>query len=317
MTYTNLSNIHSSDIENENLPYISIIIPTRNVKTTLKRCLNAIFKQSYPKSKFEVIIVNNGLTDDALEIKKDFPQIKYVHEKKQGIPFTYNAGLAVAKGSVIIYTNDDCIVDGKWMESLVSGFFKVPKVIGVGGPVYPFNVNGLSKKFLSNLSLLLATYDEGERMKYTECLNTGNCAFRREIFEKFRFDENLRRGVDSSFCKDLVRAGYRLLYLPQAKVYHIIKPYQIGIKYVLKRAFYFAVGGVLPNYRKRLSKSKPIFLRIRMLRYIIGQLVQHLFHFLKSPSFNNCYRLFESGIFPLVFTITFADLLPVDVLHGR
>jgi GT2 family glycosyltransferase len=236
----------------------------------------------------------------------DFPQIKYVYEAKRGIPITRNIGIKVAKGSIIMYTDDDCVVHEGWMKNLVNGLRKNPFVVGAGGPIYPLIDKKVTKKYLPEL--VLGIFDEGQETGLTECLNTGNVAFRREIFDSFKFDETFRRGSDTEFCRELVDTGYKLLYVPNAKVYHRIGHGQIGIPYAIRRAFHYAVGFELPHYRKRLRGSNRVFQRIKTLRYIIGQIIQNYLRFLRRPSLNTLYRLSSGGIFPLLLVITFADL---------
>ena len=55
---------------NRELPYVSIVIPTLNRKKHLKNCLTSLYKMDYPKSKFEVIVVDNGCIDDTKEMVK-------------------------------------------------------------------------------------------------------------------------------------------------------------------------------------------------------------------------------------------------------
>jgi glycosyltransferase involved in cell wall biosynthesis len=96
----------------EELPFVSIIVPTLNRKVYLRNCLDSLLKLDYPKTKLEIVVVDNGSTDGTTEmVHKEFPQVVVVLEKRRNSCFARNAGWKNAKGQIIAYTDDDCVVD--------------------------------------------------------------------------------------------------------------------------------------------------------------------------------------------------------------
>lgn len=283
----------------EVLPFVSIVICTLNRRVLLKDCLSSIFALDYPKTNFEVIIVDGGSTDSTRSLMMDFPEIRFLTETRFGLAHARNTGAKHAKGSIIVFTDDDCIVDKQWLRNLVSAFQISSSIIGVGGPVYPANPEIIPKKLLVEAALGL--FYEGEKAKLVDNVITSNVAFKREAFIVARFDESLgitRRGnllvsgEDIDFCRSLKRAGYNFLYNPKARVYHQISPSRVNASYILKRALHNAV-----SYQKRLLKwecADASIPRIKAIRYIVGQIVQNFSSFLRKRSFSTCYVLIVS-----------------------
>ena len=255
----------------EFLPFVSIVIPTFNRKKLLEKCLNSLFKMDYPKSKFEVIVVDGGSTDGtALMIKRKFPMAKLVVEKRRGRSFARNTGWKYAKGQFVAYTDDDCVVDRFWLRSLMGGFNE-KGVGGVGGPLllllYP---ESTCRKFDGTP---VGDFHYGRKRIFVKELVTANLAVKYEVFDKNKFDVSLIYDLeDIDFCKSLIESGFKLLYVPDAKVYHNLDPKKVTVKYILKRAFFAGISLYIME-RKRNDK---ILLTAKFLRKSIGGFVHFL-----------------------------------------
>jgi GT2 family glycosyltransferase len=232
-----------------------------------------------------------GSTDGTKELGKEFPQIRFIVESKHGLAYARNKGAEIAQGSIIAYTDDDCIVDKNWLKSLVACFHFSKNIMGVGGPVYPLHTEIIPKKI--HVKAALGLYDEGENIKLTQGIITSNSAFKKEIFKTIKFDETLgvtRRGKlvlcgeDTAFCQSITNSGYGLLYTPQAKVYHQIPSERIKIPYIVKHALH---GGITKT-RIFLNKKQS---RIWAIRHAAGQLIQCTLKMPFDASFTSCYNL--------------------------
>lgn len=281
-------------MSNNKKSFVSVVVCTYNRKNLLKSCLNSIYAQNYWKSKFEVIIIDGGSTDGTEELCKQFPNIRFFVERKHGLAYARNKGAELAKGSIIAYTDDDCIADKNWLKNLAEGFQFSQSIVGVGGPVYPLHPEIIPQKI--HVKAALGLYDNGENIKPVDGIITSNAAFKKEVFKTIKFDETLgvtRRGKlilcgeDTQFCQEITNHGYKLLYTPHAKVYHQIPKERIRTPYIVKRAIHTGISKARFYIRNKKS-------RIQAIRYALGQLVQQLFTTISDRSFTSCYNLIYS-----------------------
>lgn len=129
------------------LPFVSIIVCTFNGGKRISTCLDSLINQDYLKSNYEIIVVNDGSTDNTLTVLNQY-QVKIVnHFENLGIGAARNSGLQNASGEIIVYTDDDCIADTKWLENLIK-HHKI-NVMAVGGIIISQNLDSLMEKYMS------------------------------------------------------------------------------------------------------------------------------------------------------------------------
>src|SRR5713101_6051609 len=112
-------------------PFVSIIVCSYNGGKTLATCLDSLGKLNYPE--YEVILVDDGSTDDTAYIAARFPRVRYIHQSNHGLSHARNTGAAAAKGEVFAYTDSDCMADVDWLYYLI-GTLVSDEYAGVGGP---------------------------------------------------------------------------------------------------------------------------------------------------------------------------------------
>lgn len=131
-------------------PLFSVIIPTCNRYKLLVSTLRAVVSQKdILGNKFEIIIVDNGSTDKTEETVTYFARLQkkteiiYVKLKKNyGADFARNAGVLQSQGSLLAFTDDDCLTPKDWLSRFKQSLDSHPGVIGVGGWKEPYSVNG-------------------------------------------------------------------------------------------------------------------------------------------------------------------------------
>ena len=212
-------------------PFISVIVLNYNGKPFLKECLSSLYLINYPKSKYEVILVDNASKDGSIEYaRSNFPWIKGVAlDKNYGFGGGNNRGIRYAKGEYIVFLNNDTRVTKEWLSRLVqaSATHSVPicasktllmenhKIVEYGGGKFAINGRGYSIAFGKTNN------------EETECSCTGYpCAasmlIKKDVFLKLGgFDEDYFAGLDDT---DLGwrswLCGHTVLYCPASIVYH-------------------------------------------------------------------------------------------------
>ncbi len=102
---------------------LSVIIPVYNVEKTLERCINSVINQTY--TNLEIILVNDGSTDNSLQICEKFkysktPRIKIVNKENGGLRSVRNAGLDIMTGKYVAFLDSDDYIDESMYEDLLS-----------------------------------------------------------------------------------------------------------------------------------------------------------------------------------------------------
>ena len=112
-------------------PKVSIVVCSYNGAKTLDRCLESLKHIEYPN--YEVILVDDGSTDETQEIAARHPWVVNIHQENAGLSVARNVGAHAATGEVIAYTDSDCMADPEWLHFMV-GTLLNGNYAGVGGP---------------------------------------------------------------------------------------------------------------------------------------------------------------------------------------
>ena len=279
---------------NADVPIVSVIIPTLNRKELLDNCLKSLYRMNYPTSNFEVLVVDGGSTDGTIQmLNNDFPDVRFIIEKSKGRSGARNIGWKKAKGQIVAYTDDDCVVDENWLKILVSGFDS-KRIGAVGGPLLLINQSKLIRNRFKGTPM--GDFDLGDKKFLATELITANLAVRCEVFKKNRFDEILIYDLeDIEFCRSLIATGYTLLYVPEARVYHNINPKRLTILSALKRTF----PAGFSFYVMERKTNQNLFLIINLLRKSLRAFFQFVLRRRLSAFFwlARCFIAFLSSIF--------------------
>lgn len=225
------------------LPFISVIVPALNSEKTIEKCVPSLLSQDYPKNSYEIIIVDNGSTDNTVELVRKYGkkvillqnQIKNSYEAR-------NTGIRKAKGGILAFTDSDCIAHPEWIKAL-SEIFRNPDVKIAGG-----SITAASKK--STLQKYCDRYcHEQERFYRKMVFATSNMAMRRSKC-KILFDTGLSLGADFELCSRVVKNPREIVYEPRAMVYH---QYSSSLWEFLKKHFLYgrSNGIILRRHKKK------------------------------------------------------------------
>jgi cellulose synthase/poly-beta-1,6-N-acetylglucosamine synthase-like glycosyltransferase len=235
-TYNTVEKIPYNILQNDDAPLVSVIVVGQNEKRTIEDCITSIFNQSYPN--FEFIYVNDNSSDGTYEkavrltnYSKSFKNCKRyltLSIKANSPAVGRNFGVKFAQGTIIAFTDADCMAEKDWLVNLVK---YLPKEMGmVGGP----NVlkHFKTSKILDAIDNVLGTYlGSGGSPQFLKINNlsevyalpTNNLAIQKRLFEKFGgFNERLTYNEDSDFSTRMLKDGYKIVYTPEARVNHFM-----------------------------------------------------------------------------------------------
>jgi len=207
---------------------LSVIIATRDRTKLINNCLNSILSNTF--TTYEILIIDQSKVDDLpKKINSPIPKrVKYFRLKDVGKSKSLNFGLQKSRGEIIVFIDDDCIVDKDWLENINQSFQKNKNIVGIFGKVLPYNSQSNKEKICPCIFL------KKERKIITKpCLHWkhigfgNNMVFKRMIFDKLgSFKEWLGAGSiaksteDAEFALRCLIKGYRLFYDPKIIVYH-------------------------------------------------------------------------------------------------
>ena len=239
---------------------ISVIVPTLNRAASLARALASFVTQDMDPDLFEVLVVDNGSSDDTQDVAESFEgkikQLRYVHEPEPGLHCGRHRGLREARGDLLVYADDDIAAFSTWL-SAIRRSFRDSNVALVGGKILPeyedeppywlrrlWRRRGQHGRAMPYLSIL----DFGETSLMTDPYYIWGCNFgvRREAVLKaggFHPDgmppaKRFYRGDGETWISDVVVAKeWRALYEPDASVYHYIPAARMTQEYFFQRAY--------------------------------------------------------------------------------
>lgn len=232
---------------------ISVIISTHNRAHYLPGCLDVLSRQ-VSQARFEVVVIDNGSTDETPEILDRWcagrPNFRWAQEPRLGLSQGKNAGIRIARGGLLLFTDDDTMpVDG-WIESYRAFFDRLSDDMALaGGPVVPVpdDLGEWPPWFSPGAETDLALLQHGaERtLRRGEYVWGGNMAVPAAVFGRFGlFDESVgRRGEqrgtfeDTEFQDGLREAGGVVWFCPPAEVQHRILRGAITPRRVAATAF--------------------------------------------------------------------------------
>ncbi|HSW61303.1 MAG TPA: glycosyltransferase family A protein [bacterium] len=118
----------------------SIIVPTYRRKIMLEQCLRSIIDQNYDRHLFEIIVVDNSQDGSACEVVEEINRssdirIVWINEKKQGLVYARHAGAKIAKYDILVFTDDDAVLDKNWLSEINRSFEKNDEIIAVAGRI--------------------------------------------------------------------------------------------------------------------------------------------------------------------------------------
>jgi glycosyltransferase involved in cell wall biosynthesis len=276
---------------------ISVIICSYNRERYISEALFSLIHQSFEKSFYEVIVVDNNSSDNTAEVCKSIiashpdDSIFYLSEMNQGSSFARNTGATNARGELLCFMDDDAVAEKYFLNNIWTFYTANPSVQGFGGRIIPKYIPAEPKWMSYYVSSLVGNFnysDEVTEFKFNRYPLESNM-----IVTKKAFDEvggfnpelpgvmgNLRIGGEGKdFFYRMKLKGYRIFYVPNIIVYHVVETRKLTKEYLFRIA-----SGIGRGERQRIGKGLYAF-TIKFLEYIYklaGSIAIGIFYLFKG-----------------------------------
>jgi len=283
---------------------ISAVVCTLNRAAYLAKAVESLVNQTYSKEYYEIIVVDNGSTDNTREVVEQFRQrarIRYIYEPIKGLCQARNTGWQAADGKYVAYLDDDAIACPHWLEKMMEAFETIkPAPASVGGRVVPIWESERPAWLEEQMLGAYAIADWGDQARFFKPSSPEhhvgcNVAYSREVLQECGgFNVNLGRKGKNLLSNDenLIRQyidshGLGIYYDPEILVDHLVPKERLTRRFMLRRHFWQGVSDVVLWYEQSTSNPRRLWLLMSGLEglawvvlYLIGFL---LWSFFKRP----------------------------------
>ncbi len=253
-------------------PFVSVIIPVYNDAPRLKICLSALEKQTYPSSRYEVIVVDNG--SDAYEqvesLADKFPSTRATQELTPGSYAARNRGIAEASGEILAFTDADCIPSPEWLETGVKYFLDYPDCGTIGGRIDMFFQDPDNITPAELYDKVIFGFPHEEMIRSYGGMITANIFARKAVVDDVGgFLAHLKSFGDQEWGMRVKASGYQQIYADDAWVAH---PVRNSLDDMFRRKAR-CVGGVYDLY---ISQETSLWVRSkRTIKIVLEDLFIH------------------------------------------
>ena len=271
---------------------ISAIICTLNRANYLRRSINSLIDQTLAAAHYEILIVDNGSTDNTSEVVKNeydkVQNLRYVYEPILGLSQARNTGWRQAVGKYVAYLDDDAIAYPQWLEKILHVFETVkPKPACVGGRIEPLWEAARPPWLSDEIAHCLGVLDLADSPMTLDTLADshwlfgGNSAYPRHLLEVVggfqtslgRKGNKLLSNEEILLHQQLKQRGYHYYYHPEIAIRHHVPSFRLTKSWFIRRWYWQGVSNAVTEIH---LASPPALKRL-------GMGISAVMNLLKSP----------------------------------
>ena len=289
---------------------VSVIVSTYTTerKNDVLRSITSLKKQSY--EPYEVLLVLDPvdeLVDFYTELLRDMETVKIVKSSGFGLSNARNSGINHANGDIVAFIDDDAWADERWLENMVKNY-EDKDVWGVGGKIVPVFDTRRPRWLPEELDWIVGCTYKGMPETKTEVRNPigANMSFRKEAFEVAglfsseigRYGRKLVGSEEAEFSMRLkmIKPEIRIVYEPQAIVYHRVPENRTEFRYALRRAYYEGISKAI------LGKKYPLNTEYKYLSNLLKTVI---------------YKIIEVKFYEVVGIVAIIALVGIGNFIGK
>jgi glycosyltransferase involved in cell wall biosynthesis len=245
---------------NENLSF-AVAICTWNRASLLRQTLERLAGIPWPAQATELILVDNGSTDDTPAVAASFSSrlpMRIVREADPGLSNARNRALKEATTTHVLFTDDDVLVSDEWLGAFAAAILKYPQAAVFGGPIEPWFQESPARSLAEAFPMLSSGFcglDHGRAEGVLPApleVYGANMAFRRAALGNLRFDPRMgpSRGAsvtseETALIDQIRSAGSEVVWVPLMQVKHYVDPRRMRLLYLLRYCHELAMGQVM------------------------------------------------------------------------
>lgn len=258
-------------------PLISVVLCTRNRADLLGKSMASVLAQDFPRSAYEIVVVDNGSSDHTRNVARRYTaaaNVRYVLEERVGLCVARNTGWRAALAPYVALFDDDAIARPGWLAAIADTFDRSSSGVGViGGRVDPIWLAPRPNWLADEIAGALTIVDWGPHEKEIsdlrkEWLVGANMAAPKAVLAQVggfhpwldRVGNNLLSSGDVHLEMEIVRHGYRCLYVPTMAIEHVAPPSRLTQAWFTKRFYWQGMSDAVmeiinsaPSRRRRLK----------------------------------------------------------------
>lgn len=209
-------------------PLVSIIIPMYNAESTIAECIESLLRLRYPKDKLEIVIVDNGSTDQSVSVVKKYP-VRLLSKPIGTIAAVRNFGASHSNGEIYGFVDSDCLVFEDWLISALKQLQNNDVAATGSGYLAPANCTWVEKAWL---------YESKHKPFQTDFITSGNFIIKSKVFNEIGgYNEKLKTCEDADICVRIIQKGYKVINSSEIKIVHLGNPKTIS-EFVRKELWY-------------------------------------------------------------------------------
>ena len=243
-------------------PFVSVVVSVQNRPGLILRLLEALESQTYPRDRYEVVIVDNGSTDRTPDAVRGFgaassAAVRVVTKEASTVSDSRNRGVREARGDLIAFTDSDCRPTPAWIEEGVRGLADADLVQGrtIADPAMPRGPLHRTVETSGDVGLF-DTCNMFFRRAPFEAAGGFDPAFTRRIdLPRPRSRQDYGFGDDTEMAWRLIRSGHRVVHRPEALVYHHV--FEPDLRDLVMRTW---LSGGFPSLVRELPELRERFL---------------------------------------------------------
>lgn len=254
------------------IPFVSVVVPVYNDAGRIGKCIEALLAQTYPRHKYEILVVDNGSTDETRTVVGQYPCTLLIEHSIQSSYAARNAGIKSATGGVIAFTDSDCIPREDWLERGVTNLLGVSNCGLVGGRINVFFRNAVRPNAVE-LYDSITGFNQKEDVERHHFGSTANVFTFKSVLDGVGFfNDNLKSGGDNEWGRRVFSCGYAQIYADDVVVAH---PARYSFRQ-LQRRHARLIGGCYEQYWQN-SYWAHIKESIGSIRNIVGLIAGTVF----------------------------------------